>query len=346
MPKTYTNLFEKIYQFDHLYEAYLMARKNKRNNGEVIEFTANLEENLIEIQNELIYRKYKTGRYREFYVNDPKTRLVAALPFKDRVVHHALCAVIEPIFERAFIYDSYACRNGKGTHAAADRTTYFVRKLQHLYPQIYCLKCDIKQYFPSVNHNILKKIIRKKIACKSTLWLIDEIIDSVADDKNINSKGMPIGNLTSQLYANIYLNELDHFVKEKLQIKHYVRYMDDFIILCHDKTILWSIKRDIEVFLRHYLDLELNGKTGIFPISQGIDFCGYRIWPTHRKIRKSSIKRMKRKLKAFQRKFKAGKISLEKINATIQSWLGHVKHGDSYNLRKKVLESFILTNEK
>ena len=342
MAKTYNNLYPLIYDFENLYRAYLKARRNKRYQQEVLAFTANLEENLLQIQNELIWKTYRTGPYRFFYVHDPKTRLVAALPFKDRVVQHALCNIIEPIFESRFIYDSYACRVGKGTHAGADRVTQFLRIAQRKWERVYCLKGDIVQYFPSINHAILKAIIRKRIACPDTLWLIDEIIDSGGDGSDC-PRGLPIGNLTSQLWANVYLDQLDHFVKEVLREKYYVRYMDDFVILSGDKKHLWDIKHQIEDFLADKLDLRLNGKTGIWPISQGIDFLGYRIWPTHRLVRKSSIKRMKRKLKVFQRKYREGRIDLDKINATIQSWIGHVSYANSYNLRRKLFRAFILT---
>ena len=346
MPKTYNNLFEQIYQFENLYSAYLKARKNKRYNCDVLEFTANLEENLIALQNQLIYQTYQTSRYHEFYVHDPKTRLVMALPFKDRVIHHALCNIIEPIFEARFISDSYACRVGKGTHAGADRVTEFLRSAQRHWPKVYCLKGDIKQYFPSINHGILKRIIRKKITCPKTLWLLDEIIDSSADPDALNPSGIPIGNLTSQLFANVYMNEFDHYIKEDLTARYYVRYMDDFIILNGDKKQLWAVLEEVQDFLESCLGLQLNGKTGIFPIKQGVDFLGYRIWPTHRLLRKSSIRRMKRKLKAFKIKFQNDQITLEKINAAIQSWLGHAKHADSYRIREKLLEGFILTKDK
>ncbi|MDI3480773.1 MAG: RNA-directed polymerase [Tepidanaerobacteraceae bacterium] len=319
----------------------MKARRNKRYQDEVLKFSFDLESNLIEIQNELIYKTYKTGRYRYFWVNDPKKRLVAALPFKDRVVQHALCNVVEPLFEKRFIYDSYACRVGRGTHAGASRAQKFLRKTKRKWGRVYCLKADISRYFPSINHSVLKAIIRKRIACPDTLWLIEEIIDSGGDESD-SPKGLPIGNLTSQLWANVYLDQLDHFVKEVLREKYYVRYMDDFIILGRSKRHLWKVKREIERFLADKLDLKLNRKTNIFPISQGVDFLGYRIWPTHRLIRKSSIRRIKSKLKAFRRKYREGKISLEKIKATIQSWLGHVKHADSFNLRKKLFNEFIL----
>jgi len=330
--KTYSNLYPFVYDFANLYKAYLKARKGKRYQDKVLQFAAQLEDNLFAIQAELINHTYRTGRYRRFYVHDPKTRPVAALPFKDRVVQHALCNVIEPLFEKSFIYDSYACRKFKGTHAGANRVTEFLKSAQRKWGKVYCLKADIAQYFPSVNHRILKAIIRKKIACPDTLQLIDEIIDSGGGE----GRGLPIGNLTSQLWANVYLDQLDHFIKETLREKYYVRYMDDFVIIHGEKRHLWETKKRIEEYLANVLDLTFNGKTGVFPISQGVDFLGYRIWPHFRLLRKRSIKRIKRALKHFREAYHGGKISLERVNATVQSWLGHAKHANSYRFRKKL----------
>jgi len=340
--KTFDNIYPSIYDFENLECAYIKARRSKRSQDEVLRFSFNLESNLIQVQNELIYKTFETGRYRFFYVYDPKTRLVASLPFKDRVVQHALCNIVEPLFEPRFIFDSYACRKGKGMHAGANRVTSFLRETKRKWGNVYCLKCDIEKYFPSINHSILKRVIRRRISCPDTLWLIDEIIDS-SGGGDWERRGLPIGNLTSQLWANVYLDVLDHFVKEELRERYYVRYMDDFIILGPDKSHLWGVKHEIEHFLDEKLSLRLNGKTGIAPIEQSIDFLGYRIWSTHRRLRKSSKKRMKRKLKAFQRKYKNNEMEFEKINACIQSWLGHARHCDSYNLCKKLLNGTIFT---
>lgn len=337
--RTYNNLYEQIYDFQNLYNAYIKARRGHRYEHQVLVFTQNLESELIQLQNDLIWETYRTGAYRRFYIHDPKTRQVAALPFRDRVLQHALCSIIEPIFERSFIYDSYACRVGKGTHAGADRVTEFLRQASRLWQKPYCLKCDISKYFPSVNHNTLLAIIKKTIVCKDTLWLIEEILSSWVDEGHPEPKGLPIGNLTSQLWANVYLDQLDHFAKEILRVKFYVRYMDDFVIINGDKAELWRIKNEIEGFLEDKLSLKLNGKTGIFPITQGVDFLGYRIWPSHRLLRKRSTKRIKRALKYFQKLYSQGQIDFGQINATVQSWLGHAKHADSYRFRRKLFET-------
>lgn len=337
--RTYDNLYPQIYDFGNLYEAYLKARRGHRYDPDVLIFTSNRESELIQLQNELIWKTYRTGPYRRFYVHDPKTRLVAALPFRDRVLQHALCNVIEPLFEQKFVYDSYACRSDKGTHAGADRVTEYLRRANRIWDKPYCLKADISKYFPSIRHSALLTIIRRTIACEDTLWLIQEILSSWVDLNDLDPRGLPIGNLTSQLWANVYLDQLDHYVKETLRVKFYVRYMDDFVIIGGDKAELWQVKREIEDFLSDKLDLRLNGKTGIFPVSQGVDFLGYRIWADHRLLRKRSTKRIKRALKHFQKIYAQDAIDLDQINATVQSWLGHAKHADSYHFRQKLFDT-------
>ena len=340
--KTHNNLYPQIYGFGNLYSAFLKAKRNKRYKPEVLRFNANFEENLISIQNELIWKTYRTGRYRSFYVYEPKQRLVMALPFRDRVVHHALCNIIEPIFDRTFIFDSYACRTGKGTHAGADRLTSFLRRVNRIWPQVYCLKGDIHQYFRSINHRVLISLIGRKVACRDSLWLISEIINSTADPEDLNPVGIPIGNLTSQLAANIYLNELDRFVKHDLRIKFYIRYLDDFVVLLDDKKTLWRIRQEIENFLWTRLRLKYNTKTDIFPVSRGIDFLGYRIWATHRLLRKGSIRRMRKKLKSFEKRWRNGTITLDEIKQSIASWIGHTQHCNAYFLKKSLFKLFRL----
>jgi RNA-directed DNA polymerase len=333
LPKTYKKLYSKICSFENIHDAYLKARRCKRYRNEVLMFSNNLEDNLINLRKELINKTYNTGTYKTFYVYEPKTRKIMALPFKDRVVHHALCNIIEPIFDKTFLYDSYACRIGKGTHAGADRLTQYLRQTKKQYSRVYCLKCDIENYFGSINHNILLNIIKRKIQCPDTIKLIANIINSVD-----GIRGIPIGNLTSQLFANIYLNELDYMIKHKMKIKRYLRYMDDFTILSSNKSYLWNTLEQIKVFLKNGLFLNLNKKTSIFPISQGIDFLGYRIWATHRLLRKSSRRRMEKKLKLYRILYKENKIHVEQIKSSIASWIGHTSHCNSYNLRKKVLD--------
>lgn len=336
--RRYGNIYEQICDYENIYNAYLQARKCKRYRGEVLKFTANLEENLINIQNELIWKTYQPRAVRQFYVTEPKRRLITAPAFYDRVVHHALHNIIEPIFDKAFIYHSYACRNNKGTHAAVDYFQKTLSSMQKKHGRVYCLKLDVAKYFPSINHDILYNLISHKIKDPDALWLIRVIIDG-----NPTDTGLGIGALTSQLFANIYLDHLDHYAKEVLRIKNYIRYMDDIVILHASKGYLHNIRKEIEDFLWQELRLKTNGKTQVMAVNRGITFLGFRIWPTHRLLKSQAKRRIKRKLRLFAKLYKEKRIGLDEINASIQSWLGHLKHCDSYRLREKLFEGFVLS---
>jgi len=331
-------MFERITDFQNLHRAYLGARKRKRYRSSILKFGYRLEENLLALRFELTHKTYKHGGYREFVVSDSKKRTIKAAPFRDRVVHHALCNFIEPIFDKSFIYDSYACRKGKGTHAAVLRLEKFMKSLGRLnrvgktIPRdtVYCLKCDISKYFDSVDHKILLELLRRKIKDENVLWLLDEIIRS-------DPRGIPIGNLTSQLFANVYLNELDHFVKRELHEKYYLRYMDDFLILNLDKKRLYKDKELIRTFLRDQLKLELHPKKAeVFPVNAGVDFLGYRIFQDHRLLRKSTVRRFLRRAKA------RGKVTQE----TFQSWYGYATFANSYRLRECLSRMLLIREEK
>lgn len=340
MAKTYTNLWPRIIEWETLIEAWARTAKGRTRQRDVICFRAQLEPKLIEIQSSLIHQTYQTGPYHRFFVYEPKKREIASLPLKDRVVQHALVQVIEPIFEARFIDQSFACRVGKGAHKGVDTVQRYIREVKREHGAVYALKADISKYFPSICHDVLKRILRRRIACKDTLWLIDGIIDSAADPDALTPRGIPIGNLSSQMFANIYLHELDHFVKHTLQETRYARYMDDFVVIHHDKDHLHGIRRDIEDFLWAELGLRTNSKTQVFPVGDGgraLDFLGYRIWPTHRALRKDSIHRMKRKMRRMASRYHKGEITWDEIDPVIMSWIGHARHADTYNLRSKVL---------
>ena len=342
MPKTYRHLYNTICEFGNLHQAYLKARRNKRYRPEVLAFSAHLEEELLQLRQELLSGNYRTGDYRCFEVQEPKRRLVAALPFRDRVVQHALCNIIEPILDSRFIHDSYACRTGKGAHAGADRVTAFLREAHRNNGQAWVLKGDVAQYFPSVDHEILLGLVGRTIRCGATMNLAREIVNSW-HTAGMHGRGIAIGNLTSQLFANLYLNELDQFVKHELRQRHYIRYMDDFIVVGDDKATLNSIRQNVVEFLADKLALRTNSKTQVFPAAQGVDFLGYRIWATHRLLRKGSIKRMKRKLRHFSELYARGDIDLGRISASVQSWVGHCGHADTYNLRNRIFAEVNLT---
>lgn len=345
------NLYPKIYDFENLYNAYLNARKNKRYRNEVLRYTFNLEEQLITLQNELIYRTYQVGRYREFYVHDPKKRLIMALPFKDRVLQWALNLHIEPIFEKTFIYDSYACRKGKGTHKAVNRVQKWLYNAKMQNKELYCLKLDVAKFFYRIHQDTLIKIINKRIKCADTMWLIERIVKSENDQQfginlgdhhyergKVDYIGIPIGNLTSQLFANVYLNELDQFVKHELKCKHYVRYMDDMCILSEDKHELHRIKAEIEAFLECELKLNLNNKTAIFPANKGIDFLGHKIFYSHKRLGKKTAKKLKRRTKAQFKKYLNNDITCDEMRSTVASYEGMLQQADCFKMRKKLYE--------
>ena len=339
LPKTYNNLYSAICNFDNIYTAYINVCKNKRYHPEKLKFENNLEENLLLIQRLLIYKLWQPDNLKEFWVYDPKMRLIAAPSFRDRIVHHSLVQVIEPLFENKFIYDSYACRKGKGTHAAVNRVLYYLRKTRNSYDSFYVLKCDISKYFYNINHNKLISIIKRTIRCQDTLWLIDKIIKG---NKYIDIS-IPIGALTSQLFANIYLNELDHYIKDVLSIKCYIRYMDDFIIIHNDKEYLWYIFNLINNFIEDNLLLKLNNKSCLFKYIQGIDFCGYRIWPTHILPRKRNVYKIKRKLIKMSKLYYLNKCDLNAIKPIVMSFLGYMDHCCNHITVEHILYNLVLT---
>lgn len=310
--KTYKNLYDKICDFENLHRAYKQAIKCKRYRREILEFSRDLEANLLGIQRDLVYQTYEHGSYREFIVWESKKRVIKAAPFRDRVIHHALCNIIEPIFDCGFIDQSYACRKDKGTHKAIKKLQSYLRAVGK---QAYCLQCDISKYFGSIDHIILKSILRKKIADVKTLWLIEKIINSSCD---LSATGIPIGNLTSQLFANIYLNELDRFIKHQLRGKYYLRYMDDFLILGEVKKSLEVLKVIIQSYLTIKLKLTLHPhKAVIFPVRIGIDFLGYKIFSYHKLLRPSTVKRFAKKSHCVE---------------GIKSWLAYARFGNSWRL--------------
>ncbi|WP_373220870.1 reverse transcriptase/maturase family protein [Mediterraneibacter gnavus] len=354
--KKIKGLFPKIYDFENLFYSYKAAIKCKRYRQDVMEYTDRLEDNLIILQNELIWGLYEVGRYNIFYVYEPKKRLIMSLLFKDRVAQHAIYRQLNPLIEKRFIYDSYACRVGKGTHKAIDRLQYWLCQTERKPERYYYLKLDVSKYFYRIDHQKLKEILAKMIDDPPLLELLAKIIDcedtkfglplgadigDVAFDEMLGDVGLPIGNLTSQMFANLYLNELDQFCKHKLKLHYYIRYMDDIIILHHDKKYLEKVKQEIAAFLGSELHLQLNKKTCIRPASMGIEFVGFRVWSTHRKLRKKTAKKLKRRLQYMFHAYTIGEIDKETLDRSVASYRGILKHFDSYGLRKSLNEMYI-----
>lgn len=345
--KRYGNLYDGVCSFEALLAASRKARRGKRFKASTARFEYDLEKRLFGLERELMEQTYHPGKYKEFHIYETKPRKISAAPYRDRVVQHALCAVIAPIFERTFISDSYACRKGKGTHKAVDRFTYYARRFK------YVLKFDIAKYFPSIDHEVLKQKIRRKIKCARTLWLIDLIIDSSNPQEgkafyfngdglftpHERRKGIPIGNLASQLFALIYLNDVDHLAKERFASLGYTRYMDDMALFGDDKRELWGALREIEALLeKDRLKLK-RGASMIYPVEIGVDYLGYKVYPNHRRLRYENVVRYTRRLRRLQRMYSAGHIGLADVSASVQSWIGHIKHADTWGLRENLFGS-------
>lgn len=322
--------YAKIVTFENLYTSAFQCAKGKSESPAKIKFFSNLEENLIDLFEELSAGTYKPSKYHEFLIFEPKMRTITAPNFRDRVVHRAIYNVLYPLFDKSFIFDSYACREQKGSHAGADRVQSFMQNPRNTY----ALQADILKYFRSIDVTIVKQLLVAKIGCPQTLRLMSLILDSAPVD------GIPLGALTSQLLANVYLHELDFFVKHTLGVKYYVRYMDDFVILHHSKEQLHQWRKEIEAFLWTNLKLQTNNKTQVFPLScRAVDFLGYRIYRSHRLLRKNSVSRFKAKYKSFQRKYYEGSISVAEFRPFLTSWLAHAAHADSFTIQNKILSS-------
>jgi len=352
--KRYGNLWDEIVDFGNLLLAAQKAQKGKRFRDNVLEFNYNRELELQKLQEELKSQSYCPAKYRMFKISDPKVRLISAAPYRDRVVHHALCNIIQPLIERSLISDTYANRQGYGTHRALRRFTAYARSSR------YILQCDIKKYFPSIDREILKTLIRRKIKCDRTLWLIDLIIDRSNQQEFVldyfpedtlltpleRLKGLPIGNLTSQFFANYYLSGLDHFVKDRLRVSKYLRFVDDFALFSDDYQELSGAKLAIADYLAT-LRLKMHPiKSQLFETKYGANFVGFRVLGDRIRIRNDNLRRARKRFKRLRIAYDKGQISLVDIRKRISSWEAHLKHGDTYRLRQKanVLEGFDLAN--
>ena len=353
MSKTFKNLYPRISSYANLYWAYRAARLNgKRSKPNVAAFEYNLEAELRQLEEALTQKTYQPGPYYHFYVYERKKRKISAAPFRDRVVHHALCNIIEPIFEKRFIHDSYACRVGKGTHRAIERAQEYARR----YP--YALQCDVAQFFPSIDHAVLRDLLARYIADEDALWLIDRILKSgesaLTDEYAMQyfpgddlfavnrPRGLPIGNLTSQFWANVYLNELDYFVKHQLHCPAYVRYADDFVLFSNDKAQLHAWRTAIIAFLQT-LRLRLHeDKAAVFKTRGGFTFLGFRLLPYYRRLRKDNARAFARRLRGMRDAYAAGELPLEEMTARVRSWIAHARFGNTYRLRGRIFQTVIL----
>lgn len=330
--KRHGNLFERVVTFENLLLASQNAIRGKKDKRAVASFYFHLENELLSLQSELISGEYQPRPFIQFEVREPKVRKICSSDFRDRVVHHGVCNFIEPIFESKSIYDSYACRQDKGAHSAVKRCQAFTRKFG------YYLKCDIRKFFESIDHEILKSMLQRTFKDPKLLSLLNIIIDHRVDG-NAPGKGMPIGNLTSQHFANYYLGFLDHFLKDRLRVPGYVRYMDDFISFSNDKESLVQLLAEIENFTDKVLKLKLKDKaTTIAPVSEGVPFLGFRIFRGLIRIKRENLVRMRKKVHQKEQLYLEGKITERSLIQSVNSIVGHVAHVNSRSARRRIFE--------
>jgi hypothetical protein len=355
MPTQVRGVYADIYAWENLYTAYLRAAHGKRSQDAVARFERRLEDNLVALQDELAQGTYQPGAYTNFTIHESKRRVISAAPFRDRVVHHALCQVIEPAFEASFIFHTYANRVGKGTHRALDACQAWTRQYRYVLP------CDICQFFPAIDHHTLKQQLQRRIQDGDIRRLMALILRSgegilrqeyemvyyAGDDlwAALRPRGLPIGNLTSQFWANCYLNEFDHFVTRELGCHAYLRYMDDFLLFADDRATLWAWRGAIvERLARLRLTLH-EAQAVVRPVTEGIPFLGFTIFPTHRRLKRRRGIAYQRKLRLLLAAYARREIGREAIQRSVLGWINHVRYGDTWGLRLAVLNRLRLSGQ-
>ncbi len=341
--------YEELFTFENLYQAHMNARKSKRHKKDVILFELDLAKNLWDLHDALHSRTYQIGGYNRFFVYEPKTREIQALAYRDRIVQHVLCDnFLYSLLSKRLIYDNSACQKGKGTDYSRKHLSGFLTDYYKKHGTTgYILKADIRHFFPSIDHETLKWKLRKIVQDESIFNLIAGIIDSFNSE---TGKGIPMGNQTSQLFAIYYLDRLDRLVKERLHIKYYTRYMDDCILIHEDKEHLQYCLNKMEELVEEELTLEFNQKTQIFPIKNGVDYLGFHFYLTDtgkiiKKLRESSKKRFKNRLKAMQSEYFEGEKTFDDIKLVLAGYNGHLSRGHTYRLKKFVNKDFVLVRK-
>jgi retron-type reverse transcriptase len=337
------NLYENVFDWNTLKRSYKQTQTcGRKYRIENILFDMAREKHLVDLWRELKDKTYEVGKYIRFKVFEPKERIVSAPHIKDKIVQFAAHLQLFDVYKRVFIKDTYGCIQGRGTHDAVRQVQHFMRQCQWENGTCWVLKMDVRKFFYSIDREILKTLYRKKIGDPDFLRLLDMIVDSSPEGE----RGIPLGNVTSQDFANIYLNEVDQFAKRFLGVKYYVRYMDDIIVCVPTKEEARNLLARFREFVETRLHLELNQKTDIFPVKQGVNAYGFRIYTTHLLVRDDSKKAMKRRIKAMDRKLKLcrtkeqRKTYLKAVTQSVNSWLGHSRHSNSFNLAKKIFSPY------
>lgn len=340
IPKVHQSIFDRITAPENLFAAWDEFHRGKQWRDDVQRFEFDLERNIFRLHRELRKGTYRHALYAAFTISDPKQRQIHKACVRDRVLHHAVFAVINPIVEPTFIAYSFSCRVGKGTHKAVDALERMLwKESRNATRPCFALKCDVHRFFATVDHAVLLRILRRLVPDDGAMGLLGDIVQSFPSDLPPNQRGtgIPIGNLTSQLFANVYMNELDQFIKHRLCVRRYVRYTDDFVIVSESEEYLESLLHPIRGFLRHTLRLSLHPhKATIRKYRQGIDFLGYVLLPHHRVLRTKTQRRMVRKLRERARECGRGDVSSETLRQSLQSYRGVLSHADTYRLRQEL----------
>ncbi len=338
MPKKVKKIYDSVLTYNNLYKSYLDCKKGKNYRNDVIKFSLKYELYLFNMLNDLKNMDYRFCKYKEFYVLEPKKRRILSSTFSDRIVHTWFVKyILEPVFLKQFIATSYACIKNRGMH----RAVFDVQRAMRIYKRenedyYYILKFDVLKYFDNINKNILIKIISKKISDEKVLWFVQEILNSSNEYYEDRNVGIPIGNYTSQIFANIYLNELDYYIKKEIKCKKYFRYMDDGILIFKTKNEAKKALTSIEIFLNEKLGLRLNKKTNIFKNTQGINFCGYYITEKFLKLRFKGKQKLKKKLKLINKLIFSRKITVSESKIMLRGHIGYICHANIQNLVNKL----------
>lgn len=343
-------LWETVVSFANLHEAARRAALGKRKRPDVAAFLMNAEAELVSLRRELESGQYRPGPYREFRVQEAKPRLISAAAFRDRVVHHALTQVLEPIFERRFSKDSYACRVGLGTHKALERAKWAAGRLP------YVLKCDVRKYFACIDHQVLQGLLERVVKCRRTLDLARRIIDGSNQQEEVvhyfpgddlfspleRRRGLPLGNQTSQFFANLYLNPLDQYVNRVLRPACYIRYVDDFLLFDQSQAKLAEMRFAMEELLAELRLRMHERKSRVYRCADGVTFLGWRVFPRRTRLVRENVVRFRRRLREMQRAFGEGRTTRQEVRARIHSWIGHAAAGDTWRLRQQLFAQFTL----
>ena len=348
MAKRISGLWPKIIQPSSLLEAAERACAGKKNRPDVARFLLNMDMEIIRLHRELSEGTYQPGQYQHFRIRDPKPRWISAAPIRDRVVHHALTGALEPIWETRYLSACFACRKGKGVHAALR----YVQKAAAKYK--YALKCDIRKYFASIDHALLMEEIKSGISCRPTLNFVEQLLRHQRGPEEFiqhfpgdnlftpleRDSGIPLGNQTSQFFANVYLNRFDHFVQRQLRPAAYFRYVDDFGLFGDSKEELWEMRQELIGFLAS-LRLRLHeGKSRCYPIRNGVTFLGWRIFPGHSRLSRSGVIRFRRRLRQTWLDFQDGTEDWKSVECRVHGLIGHLQHGDTWALRRRWLSAY------